>query len=217
MRSGGAPGRRRRVLLAAPLAVVFLLGAGKALSLNPALHHRPELLAVLDVVEPWKSSLARGDRHFADGDLEAAEEQFGTALDRAPDDGARCLVRVNLALTQFLHGQGVVGTERHQGFRSLAQAVQTAESGERETCAGTDAQTLQDISKAAQQAQVDAQVLAPADAPGPSDQPPQSIPPDQDALDAIARTAQQSAAERAAQAARDQFAADDRESSATPW
>ncbi|WP_328292845.1 hypothetical protein OG218_08860 [Kineococcus sp. NBC_00420] len=211
-------GPRRRVLLAAPLAVVFLLGAGKALSLNAALHHRPELLAVLDVVEPWKSSLARGDRHFADGDLGAAEEQFGTALDRAPDDGARCLVRVNLALTQFLHGQGTVGTDRHQGFRSLAQAVQTAESGGGETCAGTDAQTLEDISAAAQQAQVDALVVAPSGGtPVPSDQPQQAVPPDQDALDAIARTAQQSAAERAAQAARDQFNAEDQESSSTPW
>jgi hypothetical protein len=91
---------RRRRFSAAVLTGVCVLAAAKVLSLNPALHHRPDVLGAFDVIKTWKSDLAGRDTRFAAGDLDAAEERFRPELNRAPDDGSRCLVRVNLALTQ---------------------------------------------------------------------------------------------------------------------
>jgi len=106
--------RRRRLLLASlPIAAVALLLAAKLLSHPPnmgaaadAIERGDEQqassaldrLSVADVVEPWKSSLARGDAAIVGSDPAAARVEFERALKAAPDDSV-CVVRVNLVLT----------------------------------------------------------------------------------------------------------------------
>ena len=106
--------RRRRLLLASlPIAAVALLLAAKLLSLPAfmgaaadAIERGDEQqassaldrLSVADVVEPWKSSFARGDAAIVGSDRAAARVQFERALASAPDD-AVCVVRANLVLT----------------------------------------------------------------------------------------------------------------------
>ncbi|PRY17328.1 hypothetical protein [Kineococcus rhizosphaerae] len=213
--------RTRRRLVAVPLlAVLPAVVALKLLTLGPVLEHRPDLLRVADVVEPWKSSLARGDARFAAGDLPGAAAQFATGLRRAPDDGSRCRVRVNLALTQLLQAQAALDAGKDDGLALMTTTAATTDDRSGERCAAADEKTLADVSEAARQAQAQAQL---PDLPGRQATPvapPEGAPPavpDQEDLDALARDAQQGAAERSAQGSRDAYAGDDFRMSSTPW
>lgn len=116
MTSRRHPTRRRRRLLALPIAAA-LVGVGvKCLTMfwfasagtsayAEGRWERAETsfrrLGVLDVVEPWLDDLGLGDALYRQGDLLGAEAAFRRALDAAPGN---CEIRFNLAVT--LEAQG---------------------------------------------------------------------------------------------------------------
>lgn len=210
-----------RVVVASALAGVALLGGLKLTTLNLVQEHRPDLLAVLDVVQPWRSSLARGDARYTDGDLVAAAARFSEGVQRAPDDGSRCLVRVNLALTQWRQAQLALDAGGTEGpaVSLLVRAAATADARRGERCSPADEATLAAVADAVRAAQVRAALPdVPATSSGPT--PPTDdadAPPDQDALDAVADEARQGAAQRLDQGDREQSMQGDGRSSDTPW
>ena len=219
----------RQVVLGSALAAIALLGGAKLVTLNAVQEHRPDLLAVLDVVEPWKSSLARGDARFTEGALPAAAARFSEGVQRAPDDGSRCLVRVNLALTQWRQAQIALNGSRSgasgasgasEALPLLARAAATADARAGERCTAADDATLTAVADAVREAQVRTALPGPpATSSSPAAPPadPASAVPSQDQLDAVADEAQQGAAERAAQGDREESAQEGGSSSDTPW
>lgn len=108
--------RRRRRLIALPIAVVLLAVGVKLVTMywfasTGASAYADERwgraetsyrrLGVLDLVEPWLDDLGLGDTLYRQGDLLGAEAAFRRALAADPE---RCETRFNLAVT--LEAQG---------------------------------------------------------------------------------------------------------------
>jgi hypothetical protein len=66
-------------------------------------------LAVANVIEPWRVPFGRGAVLYRQGALEAAGNEFGEALELAPE---RCEIRFNLAVTMEAIGDSMIGDER---------------------------------------------------------------------------------------------------------
>ena len=212
--------RRRARAWAVPAAALLLLLAAKLLSLDAltiagtdALRAgraataqrwlRP--LALGNVVEPWRAHLALGDVAFLEDDLVEAHAQFSTGLDLAPDDGSRCVVRLNLVLTALRQGDlaGSSGGDAPARYREATGLVDAA-SGE--TCRQAERNDLAAAAERARRALADAETaVLPGGSAAPAEQSPEEVAPlTQDRLDELARTAERGAAERAAQSAREE-------------
>ena len=66
-------------------------------------------LDVLDLVQPWRTHLGRGDARYRQGDLLGAAASFARALALAPH---RCDIRFNLAVTLEAQGDALLRGER---------------------------------------------------------------------------------------------------------
>jgi tetratricopeptide (TPR) repeat protein len=124
--------RRRRRLLALPIAVV-LLAVGLKLVTMSWLSNRGvsaydgadydqsaaafDRLQVLNVVEPWRAHLGSGAALYRGDDLAGAETAFRRALDLAPD---RCDVRFNLVVTIEAHGDRLTTVEEGRSRYAIA-------------------------------------------------------------------------------------------------
>ncbi|BDY30891.1 tetratricopeptide repeat protein [Mycolicibacterium mageritense] len=106
--------RRRLYLFSAPLVVILLLVAAKMISVVvagnwaasdfdrhdiDALRADIAILETVDVIDPAKTSFARGDLAVLEGRLAEAETRFQESLSRT-DQADSCPVRVNLELVQ---------------------------------------------------------------------------------------------------------------------
>lgn len=213
---------RRTVVV--PVAAVGVLVALKLLTLDVLLDHRPDALDVVNVVEPWKAPFAQGDERWIEGDLPAAETEFRTALAAAPDDGSRCTVRVNLALTVLRQAEAAANAGTLDvAVPRFTEAAEIADAGSGNDCSPADEETLRAAAERARDALVRAQLpdlpgtaTGPATPPATDASPAQA--PTQDQLDQVARDAQVGAADRAAQGTREEFGRNLQDGpSLTPW
>lgn len=109
--------RRRLLIYSAPLTVIALLVAVKAISVvvagnsaasafargdANAVRADAAVLSVANVVEPAKASFAAGAAAVLDGRLDDADYHFSAALTR--DAAGSCLLRVNLELVRETQG-----------------------------------------------------------------------------------------------------------------
>ncbi|NIZ93581.1 hypothetical protein F1544_21605 [Kineosporiaceae bacterium B12] len=232
------PQHRRRALALVLLPVlVLVLLAGKLLSVGlltdrgsaalaagdaPAAARFLDPLGVLNVVEPWKAHLARGDAAAAGRDRAGAGREFARALDLAPDDGSACLVRVNLVRTIARQASVDAAAGRAPaaaaGFRRVVDLVG---AGDGERC---DAEDRRALATAAQEAR---EALALASLPvlpattataAPAPPPGAAPPPTQAQLDDLREEAAQAAQARSGQAAEDGRVTDPRgPTTTTPW
>ncbi|MCC9183688.1 hypothetical protein [Mycolicibacterium mageritense] len=122
--------RRRLYLFSAPLVVILLLVAAKVISVVvagnwaasdfdrhdiDALRADIAILETVDVIDPAKTSFARGDLAVLEGRLAEAETRFQESLSRT-DQADSCPVRVNLELVQETLG-GLGHPRQRQGCR----------------------------------------------------------------------------------------------------
>lgn len=94
------------------LTMVWLSSSGAAAYADgsyPEAAQAFDRLGVVNVVEPWRAPFGRGGALYRQGQLDAAGNEFGEALDLAPE---RCEIRFNLAVTMEAIGDSMIGDER---------------------------------------------------------------------------------------------------------
>lgn len=148
-RDPGQTPRRRRRLLALPLAIVLLAVSVKLITMSWWSHQGESAYGTADyattesafhrtlflnVVDPWKAWLGVGDARFRVNDLAGAEQAFARALEADVD---RCEVRYNLAVTIEAQGDRLMGdnvldvteTEAQDGLARYRIALDIVNAG----------------------------------------------------------------------------------------
>ena len=203
--------RRRRLLVASlPITAIALVLAAKLLSLSVLMGSAAGAiedgdtqqassalgrLSVADVVEPWKSSFARGDAAIVGSDPAAARVEFERALAAAPDDSV-CVVRVNLVLTIEQLAQAAPDGS---GGDLLREGLAVAARADAERCPRLARIRLDDAKQRLRERLAEAELPQLPTATTTTEPAPSGEPQDvsQDQLDALAAQQAQSAAARA--------------------
>lgn len=145
--------RRRLLLYSAPLAVVALLVAVKAISLvvagdsaasafaredADAVRADAAVLGVANVVEPAKASFAAGAAAVLDGRLDDADIHFSATLART-DAAGSCSVRVNLELVRETQGdRAAAAGDRARAHERYADALAVVDAAPRDCFSGNN-------------------------------------------------------------------------------
>lgn len=136
--------RRRLVVYSMPVAVLLLTGLGKIIStmltgdaaVSDFAHHDIDalrgdlsILRNFNIIEPGQVSFIAGDLAVLEGNLDTAENQFSTALDRTSGADS-CPVRVNLELVRETQGDlaAANGDKAHaeERYNSSLQVISAA-------------------------------------------------------------------------------------------